>query len=157
MLGASDIKLRTVSATSRVYDINFPAGDFELMSGLDTAILMSLTCERRASESEIKLPQYRRGWLGNEINGFDNFEYGAKLWLLNQARATQDTLNKAVTYSQQALQWLVTDGYVKSTIVTSEYNSALHLILHIQFVRQDNVTETRIYNLWQNTFVDEDI
>ncbi len=157
MLGTSDIKLRTANAASRVYDLNFVAGDFELTSGLDTAILMSLSCERRASESEIKLPQYRRGWLGNEINGFNNFEYGAKLWLLNQARATQDTLNKAVTYSQQALHWLVTDSYVQSVVISAEYNSALDLILRIQFVRQDNVTEIRSYNLWQNTFVDEDI
>jgi phage gp46-like protein len=151
MFGVADIRLRS---TDRIYDINFVAGDFELTRGLDTAIQMSLTCERRAVESEVKLPQYRRGWLGNEINGFDNFEYGSKNWFLEQARATQNTLNNAVTYSQQALQWLVIDNYANSIVVSGEYDVDLNLLLRIQFVRNDDVVDTRIFNLWQNTFVD---
>jgi phage gp46-like protein len=153
MFGITDIKLRR-SEDAQIYDINFVDGDFEQMNGLDTAILMSLTCERRADESEVSLPEKRRGWIGNEINGFSDFEYGSKLWLLEQARATQDTLNKAVTYAQEALQWLVEDDYATSIVVDGEYDDNIELLLNIKFVRNNNVVESRTFNVWQNTFID---
>jgi len=87
------------------WDIDFDSqGDFVLEDGFDTAILMSLMCNKRANEAEVEAPQYRRGWWGNETSDFDNFEIGSKLWLLSQARATQNTLNRAIRYTQDALQ-----------------------------------------------------
>jgi phage gp46-like protein len=153
MFNISDVKLRRRESNS-IYDINFIDGDFEQMQGLDTAILMSLTCERRANSSEVSLPQYRRGWVGNEINGFADFEYGSKLWLLEQARATQNTLNDAVTHAQNALQWLVDDGFADSIIAEGEYNDLIELILNITFVKNNNILLNLKYNVWENTFVD---
>ena len=139
------------------YDINFIDGDFEKEDGFDTAILISFLAERRASESEVLEPQHRRGWVGNEINGFDNFEYGSKLWLLYQARATQSTLNNAITYVNDAFQWMIEDGYVQNIIVTAEYDENLDLIINIQFVRNNDATITRSFNLWNATFTDGEI
>jgi phage gp46-like protein len=154
MFNISDIKLRRRENDS-VYDINFVNGDFERMQGLDTAILMSLTCERRANSSEVSLPQYRRGWVGNEINGFVDFEYGSKIWILEQARATQETLNNAITYEQNALQWLIDDEFADAVIVEAEYNDLIELILDITFVKNNNIILNFQFNVWKNTFVDD--
>lgn len=138
------------------YDISFTNGDLAKVSGFDTALQMSFMCERRASESEIKEPRRRRGWWGNEANGFDNFEYGSKLWLLEQARATQETLNNSETYVYNALEWLIEDGHLDLIRVNAEYDSNLNLIINIEFVRRNNVVFSRSYNLWENTFIDGD-
>lgn len=138
------------------YDISFTNGEFTKMNGFDTSLQISFMNERRASESEIKPPQNRRGWWGNEINGFDNFEYGSKLWLLHQARATSEALNNAKTYTQEALQWLIEDGHLDLIRVNTEYNDDMNLIINVEFVRRNNVVFSRSYNLWENTFIDGD-
>lgn len=149
----NNIDLALSKNTGGIYDISFTDGDFTKMTGYDTAILLSLTCERRALESEVKIPQYRRGWWGNEANGYDNFEYGSKLWLLDQTRATQNTLNDSRTYANDSLQWMPDDNEVDAVLVDSEYNSEMELIINIQFVRNNDKTLSRSYNLWQNTFI----
>lgn len=138
------------------YDISFTNGDFTKLGGFDTALQISLMVERRASESEMKAPERRRGWCGNEANGFDDFEYGSKLWLLEQARATQTTLNNAKTYTQDALQWLIDDGHLDLIRVDTEYNDNMALIINVEFVRRNNIVFSRSYNLWEQTFIDGD-
>ena len=151
-----DLKFSKLGA-NQYYDLSFTNGDFTKMAGLDTAVLISLTAERRALESEVKEPRKRRGWVGNLINGFDAFEYGSKLWFLEQARATSENANKAITWTQNALQWFIDDGIADSIVVTTEYNELLQLIINIQFVRNNNIIFSRSYNLWENTFVNREI
>ena len=80
-------------------------GDFVKLDSFDTALQISLIgSDRRASATEEPIPQKRRGWIGNQ---YQPVEYGSKLWLLYQARLTNETVNRARTYCQQALQWLV--------------------------------------------------
>lgn len=158
-MAVNNVDLKLTKGEDRdYYDISFDEnGDFDKVAGFDTAILMSFTCERRASESEVKEPHRRRGWWGNTINGFDNFEYGSKDWLLNQARANQLTLNNSITYGQQALQWFIDDNHVDTVIVDASYDSNTSLIRHIEFIRNNNRILTKSYNLWENTFVDGEI
>jgi len=147
-----DIKLNN---NKGYWDISFDSqGDFVLEDGFDNAILISLMCERRANESEVVAPQFRRGWWGNETSDFDNFEIGSKLWLLAQARATQNTLNRAINYTQDALQWMIDDGYVEQITVDAKYRNLTDLILLITFVRSNNKTFTKGYDVWNNTFTE---
>ena len=156
MAGNADINLKVTD--NGYYDITFDSnGDFTKTAGFDTAIQLSLMCERRASSGEVKSPPNRRGWWGNEINGFDNFEYGSKLWLLEQARATQNTLNNSITYTQNALQWFIDENKVDTIEVTAAYDELLKLIINIDFVRNNDQTLSVAYNLWENTFIDGDI
>lgn len=137
------------------YDLSFDSdGDFVKTEGFNMALKISLMCERRASKSEVALPQYRRGWWGNQYLGYDNFEIGSKLWLLNQTRATQNTLNNSIVFSQIALQWLVDDNYLNEIRVTAEYiNSELNL--NINLIRSNNLVESYGYSLWDNTLREE--
>lgn len=136
------------------YDIAFgDDGDFVKTEGFDTAIKMSLMCERRADASEIPSAEYRRGWLGNVQLGFDNFQVGSKLWLLSQARADQDTLNNSVTYTQECLQWMIDTSLIDKIDVFAEYRND-SLILKINFIRFQNIVLSKYYDVWNNTFIE---
>jgi phage gp46-like protein len=136
------------------YDISFnSSGDFSKTKGFNTAIKMSLFCEKRASESEVPLPEFRRGWYGNAYLGFDNFELGSKLWLLFQARATQFALNKSVTYATDAFQWMTDNNYLDKVDVTSEF---VHdkLQINVDLLRSNNVISSFGYSIWDNTLIE---
>lgn len=132
------------------YDMSFTGGDFTLTDGFDTALLMSLFCERRASESEIPAPELRRGWWGNLLSDFIRFEIGSKLWLLAQARATENTLNDAINYTQQCLEWFIEDGHLDDIEVTGSLdNDAIKL--NIKLMRDQDIVLSDSYDLWDLT------
>ena len=113
------IDVKCVERSDGFYDIEFGEdGDFELDNTFETAINMSLWCERRASQSEVAKPLNRRGWIGNELNDNPGFEYGSKLWLLFQAKATQDNKNFAIDYTKSSLQWFIDDRWLQDVRVT---------------------------------------
>jgi len=119
VIGPVDIALARQDDGS--YDISIDEnGDLAQTADIDTAIYMSLLTDKRAASSEVTVPQNRRGWWGNVFNTDPDYEIGSKLWLLEQSRGTQDTLNKAQQYVVDCLQWLITDKYVKGIAVNAE-------------------------------------
>lgn len=124
-------------------------GDFLLTDGFDTALAMSLFCERRADTSEVPTAELRRGWWGNEV-GPEGFEIGSKLWLTYQSRKTQATLNLVIDYARSALQWLIDDGHLISIDVSAEFNTN-GITLNIKLNRSNSATETKSFELWENT------
>ena len=132
------------------YDLSITDGDFTKVDNFTTAIQLSLIgSDRRASVTEEPIPQLRRGWIGNQ---YQPVEYGSKIWLLTQARLTNETVNRARTYCQQALDWLVSYGYAHAVSVTTErdlkYNS---LTAKVKIQPFEGITETHTYLLWMNT------
>ena len=144
-----DIKMAKTS--DGYYDLSFEDGDLVTTEGFDTAINMSIMCERRASVSEVPAPAKRRGWWGNAYLGFANFEIGSKLWLLLQARATENTLNNAVTFAKAALQWFVDDEYLDKVNATADYDTEGTLVLLIELIRAQDIVLSNGYRLWGNT------
>jgi phage gp46-like protein len=132
------------------YDISLSNGDFVMMSGFDTALLMSIFCEKRAAESEIPAPEMRRGWWGNTTLGFDNYEMGSKLWLLEQARRDNTVLGLAKTYSADCLQWLISNNYAKEIRVDTSFIVG-GIRIEIDIVVSLNKTISASYDLWTNT------
>lgn len=124
-------------------------GDFEKTNSFDTAILLSIFCERRASVTEVAQSFRRRGWIGNIGRPV---EYGSKLWLIYQARLINRTVNKARDYLEQSLEWLIDFGYIKAiqvnTIRDIENSS---LLAEVKLIRFDDSVESRTYVLWDNT------
>lgn len=146
-----DLLLKRKEELNDLYDLELLGGDLALVDNFNTALQMVVYCERRADPSEVRQPQLRRGWWGNELAQVAGFQIGSKLWLLKQARRTQDTLNKAVTYAQEGLQWLVDDGYLDKVEVEGFFSGVSGIRLEIRLLRPDNITETRYFDLWQNT------
>lgn len=125
-------------------------GDFQLVDGFETALTMSLFCERRADASEVLTAELRHGWWGNEV-GPEGFEIGSKLWLLYQSRRVQKTLNDATDFARKGTQWLVDDTELVSIDVSSTFNTGLELNLKLN--RSNSATESKSYQLWENTNV----
>lgn len=125
-------------------------GDLLTVNSFNTALQMSLFCERRASGAEESVPELRRGWIGNEANEVQDFEMGSKLWLLMQSRLDQNVLNEAVDYTKQCLAWFVEDKLLKSVDVFGTRTTD-KITLKITLFRFNGRTETFLFNLWNNT------
>jgi phage gp46-like protein len=134
------------------FDIEFENGDFKSTTGLDTAIIMSLFVDKRASQDEISEPSLRRGWQGNELNNDSDYEIGSKLFLLDQSRATQKTVNNAESYASDGLSHFIQDGIAKKIDVSGE-SSGSNVTLNIEFTRDENQVDSKQYMLWENTSI----
>jgi len=143
----SDLLLNT---DKDYYDISFVNGDFALTDGMETALLMSVFCEKRASASEIPAPELRRGWWGNTVYGFDNYEIGSKLWLLEQARRDNITLGLAKTFTADCFQWLIEDNNAQGINVDSSF-IVNGIRIDVDIVISQNKTISKSFDLWQNT------
>jgi phage gp46-like protein len=136
-----------VNESTGQYDIIFNEdGDIETQDFFDTAILYSLFGERRASPDEVVEPKRRRGWIGNE-----DFENGSKLWLLEQARITRETLNRAQYEASTGLEWLVEDGFAVSIDDPVATVKGGKMQLEIAIRRSRDEVIRKFYTLWENT------
>ena len=105
----ADIALQWIRDQSR--------GDFALVgaglvvgSELETAMLISLFTDRTAATDDA-IPDGTtdpRGWWAD-----GDVPIGSRLWLLDRAKATNDTLQKAYDWVAEGLQWLIDDGVVQ--------------------------------------------
>jgi phage gp46-like protein len=103
------------------FDLDIKRWDIENDDGLETAVLRSLFEDARIETEE--LPPGEKslgGFWGDAVENDDNIPSGSKLWLLNRGKLTDETLEQAREYSEQALQWLVDDGVAESVTVTTE-------------------------------------
>jgi phage gp46-like protein len=99
----------------------------ELEDTLQTAIILSLFSDRRATEDD-KLPLNetdRRGWVGDEFTSSD-FDsrpdpWGSRLWLCYYGKAGPDVLETARFAVQEALDWLVRDGIASRVKVVAQW------------------------------------
>lgn len=148
---AENVDLALVPSDN-VFDIaiNPATGDFQLVQGFDTSIAVSLYGEQRALPEEVSDAARRRGWWGNTTNDDPTFQLGSKLWLLEQARLTAQTINSAQNYAQQAIQWLVDDGYLPALTVTAS-GAGGTLTINGNLVRDSSSGTGVFYSLWQNT------
>lgn len=137
-----------------ILDISFEDGDIKSVSGFESALLLSILVEKRATASEIGAPQFRRGWWGNEALGFDDYEMGSKLWLLSQHRRNTQGLNQAITFARDSLQWLLDDNLIDEIRVSANYGTGEErdvLNLNIDLLRSQNSVLSRGFKIWQNT------
>lgn len=93
----------------------------QLLTGddLTTAILISLFTDRVAASDDMTPDGTNdaRGWWGDDP---DN-PIGSRLWMLERAKQTTDTLSRAQGYITEALQWLIDDGVVARFDILTEW------------------------------------
>lgn len=143
---AIDIKM---SKINNLWDMTFTNGDLTSTTGLDTAVLMSIYTDARASYSEVPEIQRRRGWWGNIVSNYPNYEIGSKIWLLQQSRLDQNTLNLAKTYSYNCLSWMIDDGYITNINVSTEKTNSEEMLANITLSISQNIILNNSYQLWQ--------
>lgn len=97
------------------FDIDFENGDLVICKNLDTAIYMSIYCEKRADESEVTQPEKRRGHFSNMF--YDN-EVGSLFWLYTeQAKITEENASELEDTLKDGLSWLVNLSYASDVEV----------------------------------------
>ncbi len=124
-------------------------GDIETADQLDTALFMSLFCERRATDTETPASHLRRGWIGNEST--PDFEVGSKLWLYEQARLSLDTINGIKSAAKSALIWMIEDNIAIRVVVAVSLSNQNSITVTITITRPNSKVERRFFELWQNT------
>jgi len=143
----TDIKLKHDAG---YWDISFSdLGDIDTEGNFDTAILLSIFGEARASADEIPESNRRRGWVGNETT--PSFEQGSKVWEFEQERITGSMLAELGVVVRNALQWFIDDGYVDDVVVQSPRLVKGVVSVGISYIRDGSIVESRLYELWEAT------
>jgi phage gp46-like protein len=135
------------------FDVTLENGDLKGENGFDTAIWVSLFTDARAPESKVTIPENRRGWIGNLVSPVENRELGGLLWLAEQRRLTQDTLNEIIDYARKSLQWFVEDEIAVNIEVTGVIVPKQGIRLQIDIEAPSGNTKTHYVPLWELTGV----
>lgn len=93
-------------------------GDSVSEQVLKRAVVISLFTWRRAEPSDPVDDDELYGYWGDAFPSKVGDKIGSRLWLLRRRTLTADTLRDAKRYADEALKWLVDDGYVDSAEVT---------------------------------------
>ena len=95
-------------------DLGVLTGDLLTDEGLETAVLISLYTDKRASDDDPLLDdrnQDKRGWWGDMVEPFvEGVEIGSRLWLLSREKTSTNIYEKVRRYVDEALHWLLEDG-----------------------------------------------
>lgn len=122
-----------------------------LQSGSDlaNAIYISLFTDRQANPDD-KIPDGTtdaRGWWGDLGR---QFKIGSRLWLLEREKQTQDVLNRARDYTNEALQWLIDEGVVAAFELTVEFTRPKMLGIRVIAKKRDGTREAMNFTwAWQ--------
>jgi phage gp46-like protein len=133
-----------------IYDLVVEGADFASAEGFETAIATSYFTDARAPAVQVQEAQKRRGWVGNIIYLEIERELGGLLWILDQARNTQDTRNLAVSFAEGSLQWMPEDNVARSVLVIVKQTDPRTTQIFTDITTVDN-TVLRYVTLWRNT------
>ena len=140
-----------MSDTTTVWNVSRSRGDWVLDgpvlrtgSDLATAILISVFTDRVANPDDV-IPDGTndpRGWWGDLGEAVP---IGSRLWLLERAKQSDDTLQRAYDYLGECLRWLLDDGVVAKFDILVEWTRASMLGAQILAYRRDGTTETTAF------------
>lgn len=135
-----------------IYDIDIgDDGDLAACYGFETALQMSLLCERRADASEVPEALRRRGWLGNEVSDVVGFEIGSKIWLYEQARLTNEILSGIKKAAIDCTDWLIEDSLLVNISATIAVKDSVSADLKMALEASNGKVEQRYFSLWELT------
>jgi len=112
---------------------------------LQTAILISLFTDRMAQPGDV-IPDGTndpRGWWADGA-----VPIGSRMWLLQRAKQTQQTLQLAYDYIAEALQWLIDDGVVAGFDIVTSWPRASMLGAQITAYKQNGTQLTTGLYSW---------
>ena len=123
--------------------------DLERDDGLETAVIISLFTDRRASAEQIP-PEYPqddlRGYWGDINNASATDQTGSLLWLLAREKELPQTLSRAEQYCREALAWMIDDLVSTKIEVTASYYSRGWMLLVIDIYRPTGAAVRFQYN-----------
>lgn len=133
------------------FDIVIEDGDFANCDGFDTNLWVSLFSDARADISQVIVPENRRGWLGNTVSEIPERQLGSYLWLAEQRRLNQDTVNEITDYIRKCINWMITDGIATGIEVNGSIVPREGIAVSIIITSKDGVTSNHYIELWRYT------
>ena len=133
-------------------DLVLEGGDLAVDDGPSTAVILSLFCDRRATEDD-KLPETERdprGWWAEEPGD----RWGSHLWLGERRAANAHAARLAQDRALEALAWAVEDGLVERVETAGEAQAGGRIILDVTLVRG---TAKRWPSVWERTAAGKDV
>lgn len=135
-----DLKLNQLKG---YWDLDIESGDFAKTDSLDTALYMSVFCEKRANS--LSEPTLSRGHFTNQFNLVSGYEIGSLLWLYT----TQDKNTKLALIESSAsdsLRWMIDDNIISKAKVQATKSSS-NVNLEIELLGKFS---SKYYNLFLN-------
>ncbi len=114
-----------------VADLVMLDGDIASDRGLVTAMLLSLAIDRRTETDDVPPSgddRDRRGWWADQFSEVPGDKIGSRLWLLDRAKLTRDTAQRAEEYVREALAWMIEDRVATEIDVQVELTPKAMLI-----------------------------
>lgn len=121
-------------------DLVLAGQDLALDNGLETAVLISLFTDRRATLEQLRPGDDAtdlRGWWGDVHPDVANDRTGSHLWLLQREKQTPETLARAKQYAEQALAWMIDDRVASRVDVETEFISRGMMAIQAAITRPD--------------------
>lgn len=112
--------------------------DADMKDSLTRAVIISLFTWKRADSSD-DYDGSKYGWWGDTFNE-DNDKIGSKLYQLLRKKITSSVLLEAKEMIENALQWLIDDGYASVIDVTVELGTENRLNTVITITKGDDIT-----------------
>lgn len=106
--------------------------------GLETAVIISLFTDRRASTEQlpVELPQDDlRGYWGDIGNATPSDQTGSLLWLLAREKQLPQILGRAQQYCREALAWMVEDLVATRVEVKAEFVAQGWMLILVDIFR----------------------
>jgi len=145
---ANDIQINWDSDLNQGdFDFDISTHDLEIDKGLETAVMISLFTDQRASDDDIlpdSMSDDKRGWWGDLVSDIEGDQIGSKLWLLETSKTTKDFLIKYEMFTREALQWLINDGVAAKVDVQVERRGIPgndQLIIGVEIFKPDGSVE----------------
>lgn len=131
-------------------DVLLASGDLVEENSLQTALLLSLFTDRRATPEQLQRfgGDNPRGWWGDADATVPGDAFGSHLWLLEREIELQETLNRAREYGEQAVEWIIEDGLAESIAVVAAYPQRGVLALQVTPERARGTRE-RFAFVWE--------
>jgi phage gp46-like protein len=116
-------------------DVGFTVGDIAADDGLETAVLISLFSDARATEDMID-PIDRDGDLRGYWADLDpSDETGSRLWTIRRAKQLQSILARARGYAAESLRWLIDDKVAERVEVQTSYPARGWMLIEVFIYR----------------------
>ncbi len=124
-----------------IADMALSGPDLQTDSGLRTAVIISLFTDRQAEPGDV-IPDGStdpRGWWGDMPIAASQQDsppastdfIGSRLWLLDRALQTNETLRRAESYAQEALAWMTAAGVAGSITAAASFPAIGQIALAI--------------------------
>lgn len=134
-----------------IIDMAFIPGDVAADDGLETAVLISLFSDARATDDLIPAIDQDgdlRGFWGDVRSPVPGDSTGSLLWTIRRAKQLSRTLAAAKGYAQASLQWLIDDKVASSVVVNATYPQRDWMLLEVFIYRPQSANPVVFrYNL----------